>query len=826
MTLPAQTRIARNKALGELLHERRTGNDKWACCSSDFQNSASVFRHLATSHPDLVDCLTQDILSQLHPKSKHSNGSTSLDRELSDSAEFTSRRAKKYESDPVSLSCSCGTGAETVILFYAYIAIDDPLDLAKRHKSWASELGLYGKVRIANEGINATLSGSDSSIHAYINLLTDFSPFKSLQLSQVKDSSSEDEKRSLERKRFAFFKPSSGCRHVFGGVMSIKAVDEICPLGAPELSVSQDQRNKTGKLPPKEFHDKLLATSARSDVVVLDVRNYYESDIGQFKNAITPPIRKFSSFKDYVDRNKENLSGKTILSYCTGGIRCEKATTYMRKALDPLDVAKKTEVLMLEGGIHNYLEWIKQEGKADESLWLGKNYVFDARQSLGLDDSATSGASLGDSSDRLISTCRGCHTPCARYVKCSGFGCHRLIIACLICSPAENTKEEIGMCCCSECQDMGKKLQAYAHSGEKAGSITSNTLVPLSHPNILNASPLACKATVLLVPDFSTASPVHSPPSVSNTPNQHQPCADTAIAPSGILQRLSSRNWLDLRANGLFIIPKHIMSSNTSDSQWLFKKEDLYRTPSQASGMSYQTEKESRRKGVGFIIADIGATCVYLASKTEESTRKFKDVIVACAQKAAKKETPIDDQSKEYRLWKDTIIYTEETLLETLCFELSVEHPYPFMLWFFNKHYTSDVHRARKLKNVAWAFINDSLRTTLCLMYQPKAIALAAILLAAKYLDENLNDTLGDVWRELYEPDSQEINEAANEIMDQYTQLTRSSRSLEKMLPGSKPGSEYQENNTPSYGGYLNSPAKLATPVYSHDTERPTNVTE
>ncbi|KAG0302378.1 hypothetical protein BGZ98_007581 [Dissophora globulifera] len=251
-----------------------------------------------------------------------------------------------------------------------------------------------------------------------------------------------------------------------------------------------------------------------------------------------------------------------------------------------------------------------------------------------------------------------------------------------------------------------------------------------------------------------------------------------------------------------------------SENQWLFSKEDLYRTPTLVGGLSFQYEKESRNKGVTFIIQDIGATCIYLASKTEESTRKFKDVIIACAQKAAKREIQIDDNSKDFRVWKDTIIYTEEVLLETLCFELTVDHPYPYMLQLFNNHYTKDPHRVRKLKQVAWAFINDSLRTTLCLIYPPRIIALAAMHIAAKYLEENLNEALGDIWRELYEPDVHDIHDAANEILDQYTQFpNKSGRTLDKMHPGSKPGSEYQENGTPSYGGYL-SPAKLATPVY------------
>ncbi|KAF9436526.1 hypothetical protein BGZ76_003679 [Entomortierella beljakovae] len=545
-----------------------------------------MYKHIASDHDDQLQA--RILLLQTT-----SVAPTTVQLESSD-AEFTSRRAEKYESDPISLNCECDPSEGTVILFYAYLPINDPLALARLHKSWSQESGLCGKVRLANEGINATVAGSSSSISDYIDNLTSLPEFEPLNLTGSNLKTEED----LTKLRYNFFKPTSGCRHIFGESMSIKVVDEICPLGVPEMSVYHDVENKCGKLSPQDFHQKLKELAGNKDAVVLDVRNYYESSIGRFPGAITPQIRKFSSFRDYVDQNKE----------------FEKATSYLRQSLGTEDTSHPTTVLMLDGGIHNYLEWIKHEGTAEESLWL----VPDG---------------------------------------------------------------ESGMFCCDECHEMGDEVL-------------------------------------------------------------HQ---------------------------------------------------------------------------------DIGATCIYLASKTEESTRKFKDVIIACAQKAAKKEIPIDDNSKEFRVWKDTIIYTEEILLEALCFELSVEHPYQFMLSLFNNHYV-EPQRARKLKQVAWAFINDSLRTTLCLLFPPKIVALGAIHIAARYLDENLNDGLGEIWRELYEPDIQDITDVANEIMDQYTQFpNKGGRSLDKMLPGSKPGSEYQENGTPSYGGYLNSPAKLATPVYSVDADRPSN---
>jgi len=120
---------------------------------------------------------------------------------------------------------------------------------------------------------------------------------------------------------------------------------------------------------------------------------------------------------------------------------------------------------MLEGGIHNYLEWIKQDGSSEESLWLGKNYVFDARQSLDLGETAaTSAANATALDENLISFCQKCNVPCARYTKCDGFGCHRLIIACLTCSPAMSAEKESGLHCCEECREMGERVREYVLS--------------------------------------------------------------------------------------------------------------------------------------------------------------------------------------------------------------------------------------------------------------------------------------------------------------------------------------------------------------------------
>lgn len=286
---------------------------------------------------------------------------------------------------------------------------------------------MTGKVRIASEGLNVTLAGTNQDIDAYLNWITSTQPFDDMdQLKEnipltLADSSTP---------RYQFFKPSYGCVHVFAE-LSIKLVDEICPLGQKTVILDKLSKpdHRQGKLSPKDFH-AILSKRHDEDYLLLDTRNYYESKIGHFEGAIKPAIRKFSQFPEYIDRNKEALTGKKVLTYCTGGIRCEKATAYMRQAL-PED----TEIYMLDGGIHNYIEWCKSNSEKDP-IWQGKNYVFDARQSLGLND------------ELVVSTCQKCYTPWDKYQKCSTTGCHLLVLICDQCLVSEEK-----VYCCKDCKE-------------------------------------------------------------------------------------------------------------------------------------------------------------------------------------------------------------------------------------------------------------------------------------------------------------------------------------------------------------------------------------
>jgi predicted sulfurtransferase len=285
---------------------------------------------------------------------------------------------------------------------------------------------MTGKVRIGAEGINATLAGDKKDIIDYLDWLITTQAFGELQEGLA--GNDLDDKSSAQYK---FFKPTVGCAHVFSE-LSIKLVDEICPLGQSSVVLDKLSMNnhRKGKLSPEAFHALL---EKKDDYVLLDTRNYYESKIGHFDSAIQPAIRKFSQFPEYIDRNKDALEGKKILTYCTGGIRCEKATAYMRQALPD------TEIFMLDGGIHNYMEWWNQKEEIkDKVLWHGKNYIFDARQSLGLENG------------EVVGQCQFCGIPWDTYSKCSSQGCHLLVLCCDHCKANQSA-----IFCCTECENGG-----------------------------------------------------------------------------------------------------------------------------------------------------------------------------------------------------------------------------------------------------------------------------------------------------------------------------------------------------------------------------------
>lgn len=234
------------------------------------------------------------------------------------------------------------------------------------------------------------------------------------------------------------------------------------------------------------------------------------------------------------------------------------------------------------------------------------------------------------------------------------------------------------------------------------------------------------------------------------------------------------------------------------ERQWLFSAEELRRTPSSQSGHSIEREKTERMKGCDFVLKvgmklrlpqptlatacvflhrfymrfplrefhhyEIGATALFLATKCEETGRKLSDNVIACAKTAIKNDSAvIDEQSKDYWRWRDVILYNEELLLEALCFDLVIEHPFTHL-----KHYWRQFGGLNEVAKTAWCVANDTYRTTICLMYDSKTIAVACLYYASVFSNLPLEKVDGKVWYETIEIDMKAVLEVITIIVELY----------------------------------------------------------
>jgi UPF0176 protein len=288
IAMPVDRILDRARRRAATLYLERCSSDDglWGCCNLTLATKEEAFKHAYSVHAtELLQ--EQDKLYQEFLQAGKQDDSNTL--------VFEKRRAKKGDSDSIATNCNCNVQESTVILFYVYQAIPNSKQIAEQHYQLCSDLHMTGKVRVGEEGINVTLAGQNDAISQYIKYVTD-----ALDL--------------IDKDYYDFFKPSPGCKHVFDD-LSVKIVKEICPLNADvTLDKLMTAAHKAGKIPPAQFHEMLQ----RNDVLILDTRNYYESRIGKFDKAITPPTRKFATFPVWVDRNKEAFDGKTVLTYCTG----------------------------------------------------------------------------------------------------------------------------------------------------------------------------------------------------------------------------------------------------------------------------------------------------------------------------------------------------------------------------------------------------------------------------------------------------------------------------------------------------------------------------
>ena len=352
-------------------------------------------------------------------------------------------------SDPISYTCMCGQPG-SVLLFYRYFAND--LQLPEAHfeeaqqpqiqadfqKKICEANGLTGKIRVSKEGFNVTVAGCHAAIEKYIDACIHHWSFAALDV-------------GIKEKQDSFFKPTPGCRCCFPS-LSVRTTSEITPLGLTNYSPSS--WSNIAPLPPAEFH----RIAKEEEVKLVDVRNHYESRIGFFvdgkgREAIKPAVRRFGQWPRWVQEHKDVLlekadkeedpKQKPILSYCTGGIRCEKGSRWMEESLR--SSGKEVTIHTLDGGIASYITWMEEEIKAgrmkpDDSLFKGQNYVFDARGSLGIEGVEP------------VSKCHVCGRKSARLGKCMTDGCHLVLVVCEQCDGGGKDVR-----CCESCLSLSKE---------------------------------------------------------------------------------------------------------------------------------------------------------------------------------------------------------------------------------------------------------------------------------------------------------------------------------------------------------------------------------
>ena len=184
------------------------------------------------------------------------------------------------------------------------------------------------------------------------------------------------------------------------------------------------------------------------DTVLVDMRNHYESEIGHFKNAITPDVDTFRESLDLIEEDlREHKEDKKLVMYCTGGIRCEKASAYYKHK-------GFKNVFQLEGGIINYARQVEADGL--ENKFIGKNFVFDQRRSERI-------------SDDVIANCHQCGKPADLHTNCANEACHLLFIQC------DECKEKMDNCCSSHCQEI-TKLPYEEQKELRRGQANSNDI--------------------------------------------------------------------------------------------------------------------------------------------------------------------------------------------------------------------------------------------------------------------------------------------------------------------------------------------------------------
>jgi UPF0176 protein len=299
---------------------------------------------------------------------------------------------------------------QTVLLYYKYTALSDPGTVAAQQREICARLNLRGRVIVASEGINGTLAGSRESTQAYEAAMGAIPEFAGMEFKRSQSSDTVFPRLSVK------LRPE---------IVSLHGGDSIPHVDAPE-----------SHLTPAQWKETL--EKEKGEIILFDVRNRYEWEVGRFRGAITPPIENFRELPAALDQYS-SLKDRKILMYCTGGIRCERAYGLFQKA-------GFKNVLQLHGGIVTYLE------QFPEDHWEGECFVFDGRMVM---QSPPDGQAIGK--------CAHTGRPSNQLVNCLHDPCHRLFVI----HPDELAREpELALC--PECRSRGLTRALADYKGSPA----------------------------------------------------------------------------------------------------------------------------------------------------------------------------------------------------------------------------------------------------------------------------------------------------------------------------------------------------------------------
>ncbi len=276
---------------------------------------------------------------------------------------------------------------QKIILYYGFAPVADPETLKLWQKTLCESLGLKGRILISKHGINGTLGGDMSALKKYVRETKQFPGFGKID-----------------------FKWSEGTGNDFPR-LSVKTRKELVAFASPdEIKVDKSGVTNGGKhLKPAEVNK--LVEERGDEVVFFDGRNAFEAKIGKFKNAIVPDTDTTHDFIRELESGKyDHLKDKPIVTYCTGGIRCEILSAAMINR-------GFQEVFQIQGGIVRYGETFKDKG-----LWEGSLYVFDERMTMDFSDET-----------KVIGECEACSGPTKNFVNCANLGCKDLVLLCESC---------------------------------------------------------------------------------------------------------------------------------------------------------------------------------------------------------------------------------------------------------------------------------------------------------------------------------------------------------------------------------------------------------